>query len=233
MLARAHRRLDPGTSVVVVLRAVTADAAINWVVGGGFEVLDATADGEGTRVEAMRIPSVPDTVGPGMRLLVCGLNPSLHAAETGVGFSRPGNRFWPAALVAGLVTRDRDPDHALHVHGIGMTDLAKRATGAVSELRPEELRAGRVRVERLVARLSPTAVCVVGLTGWRTTVGREAEAGWQPVRWGGRPVYVMPSTSGRNAHQRLADLAGHLRAALDRPPDGAGTSGSVSPGPPR
>jgi hypothetical protein len=28
-------------------------------------------------------------------------------------------------------------------------------------------------------------------------------------------VYVMPSTSGLNAHSRLADLTAHLRAAAD------------------
>ena len=34
---------------------------------------------------------------------MCGLNPSLYAADAGVGFARPGNRFWPAALAAGIV----------------------------------------------------------------------------------------------------------------------------------
>ena len=45
--------------------------------------------------------SLPDIIGPGMRLLICGLNPSVYSAETLVGFGRPGNRFWPAALAAG------------------------------------------------------------------------------------------------------------------------------------
>ena len=48
-------------------------------------------------VRLRRLRTLPDTVGPRMQLLVCGLNPSLHAADTGVGFGRPGNRFWPAA----------------------------------------------------------------------------------------------------------------------------------------
>ncbi len=50
------------------------------------------------------------------------------SADAGVGFARPGNRYWPAALAAGLVTVDRDARHALVHHGIGMTDLVKRAT---------------------------------------------------------------------------------------------------------
>ena len=64
-----------------------------------------------------------------MRLLVCGLNPSIYSADAGVGYARPGNRFWPAAIAAGLVTEDRDPRHALSHHGVGITDLVKRATG--------------------------------------------------------------------------------------------------------
>jgi len=35
----------------------------------------------------------------------------------------------------------------------------------------------------------------------------------QPEGFGGVPAYVMPSTSGLNAHSRPADLAEHLRAA--------------------
>ena len=38
-------------------------------------------------------------------------------------------------------------------------------------------------------------------------------AGIQPQQVGGRPVYLMPHTSGLNAHSRLADLAYHLGAA--------------------
>ena len=79
-------------------------------------------------VDATRARTLPDTVGPGMRLLLVGLNPSEYAADAGAGFARPGNRFWPAALAAGLVTRTHDPFHALRVDGVGMTDLVKRAT---------------------------------------------------------------------------------------------------------
>jgi TDG/mug DNA glycosylase family protein len=69
------------------------------------------------------------------------------------------------------------------------------------------------RVERLVRWLEPGAVCFVGLTGWRHAVDRHAGAGQQDRRIGGRPVYVMPSTSGANAHADLEELSEHLRAA--------------------
>ena len=154
-----------------------------------------------------------------MRLLVCGLNPSIYAAQAGVGYARPGNRFWPAARAAGIVSRDRDPVHALAVHGVGMTDLVKRPTVASSELSRDEYIAGAARVRRLVHRLEPRVVVFVGLEGWRVAIDKRARPGVQPDGFGGRPAYLMPSTSGLNAHSRLDDLIEHLRnaAALAQP----------------
>jgi TDG/mug DNA glycosylase family protein len=187
------------------------------LVGAGFEIesleTTVTPTREVLTATARRMRSLPDTVGPAMRLLICGLNPSLYAADAGIGFARPGNRFWPAARAAGLVSRDRDPDAALNQDGIGMTDLVKRATVAASELTADEYRAGLARVDHLVRWLRPGAVCFVGLAGWRAAIDPQAQAGVQPEGLGGVPVYVMPSTSGLNARSSLDELSEHLRAA--------------------
>ena len=156
---------------------------------------------------------LPDRVGPGLRLLMVGLNPSLHAVEAGVGYVTPGNRFWPAMLAAGLVSRDRDPDHALRVHRIGMTDLVARPTPRAAELTTAEYRAGLMELEATCERHQPGAVCFVGLAGWRAAVDRRAVPGVQERRVGGRPAYVMPSTSGLNAATPRSVLVDHLLAA--------------------
>lgn len=183
--------------------------------------------------------TLADTVGPDMRLLVVGLNPSVYAADVGVGFARPGNRFWPAALAAGLVTADRDPRSALADHGVGMTDLVKRATPRASELTADEYRAGVERLDLLCGWLRPATVCIVGLSGWRASVDRRASVGPQERTLGGRPVHVMHNPSGLNAHVTVDDLADQLRAALalsegrDRGSPGADptrTGGSPAPG---
>ncbi|MDQ3895756.1 MAG: mismatch-specific DNA-glycosylase, partial [Actinomycetota bacterium] len=57
-------------------------------------------------------------------------------------------------------------------------------------------------------------VLFVGLAGWRAAVDRTATAGPQPGPFGGVPAYVMPSTSGLNAHTSAAELAGHMAEAL-------------------
>ena len=189
------------------------------LAGAGFATEDIENRKNVLLVAARRLRTLADTVAPGMRLLVCGLNPSIYAADVGVGFARGSNRFWPAALAAGLVSRDRDPRHALVAHGVGMTDLVKRPTRQAAELTATEYREGLQRLERLAARLEPAAICFVGLAGWRAAVDRRAAAGPQIRRIGGRPAYVMPSTSGLNARTSLEELTAHLRAAASLPSD--------------
>lgn len=195
--------------------AWSAPALTDVVTGAGFTVEATEVDGDVVRVRAIRARTLADTVGAGMRLLICGLNPSIYSADRGVGYARPGNRFWKAVVAAELVGADRAmrPASVLHADGIGITDLCKRATVASAELSPDEYREGAARVERLVRWLQPGAVVFVGLEGWRAAIDRRAVAGVQPAPFGGRPAYVLPSTSGLNAHSRMDDLVAHFRAA--------------------
>ena len=193
----------------------TPERLVDQVVGAGFDVEEGSLEvsGDEVRLRAVRGRTLADTVGEGMRLLVCGINASLYSADAGIGYARPGNRFWPAALAAGIVDKDRDPIDALVGHGMGMTDFVKRATRTAAEVTADEYRQGFARVERLVEWLPPGAVCFVGLSGWRAVVDRKAVAGPQPRRIGGRPAYVMPSTSGLNARTPFGELSAHLAAA--------------------
>jgi len=190
------------------------------IEGAGFELGEFTTwknvHGLGQLMSPItRLWSLPDYVGPDMKLLICGLNPSPSSADSGVGFHRAGNRFWPAAIQAGLATRDRDPRHALLEHGMGMTDMVKRPTRRADELDEFEYQAGVERVRQLVEWLQPEVVCMVGLAGWRAAVDRKAQRGWQPQGLAGRPVYLMPSTSGLNAHDTIESLTDHLRNATN------------------
>lgn len=199
----------------------SAQRLYDVLVGAGFTVealTDPAPDNEVPIVAfARKARSLADSVSSAMRVLICGLNPSLVAADQGVGFAGPTNRFWPAAVAAGLVQIPRDPTHALLDAAVGMTDLVKRATPRSSEVTPAEYREGFARINRMVDWLRPGAVCMVGLEGWRIAVNRKATAGWQPELVGTRPVYVMPSTSGLNASSTLADLTEHLRKATQTP----------------
>lgn len=183
------------------------------VEGAGF-VIDDVIVGERRHLEvrARRARMLPDFVRPGLRVLFCGYNPSLYAADRGVPFARPGNRFWPAVLAAGLVSADRDPWHAVRHHDVGFTDLVKRASVAAAELTNDELRAGLDRVQALCEWLAPRVICFLGIGAWRDLVDRKASVGWQDVRFGDTRVYVMPNPSGLNASTQHDGYVSHLLA---------------------
>jgi double-stranded uracil-DNA glycosylase len=184
------------------------------VEGAGFVIDELIDDGEEwIDVEATRGRLLADTVGPDMRVLMVGLNPGLMSADVGVSFARPGNRFWPAALASGLVTRTLDPFHALRVDRVGMTNIVRRATAGAKELAPAEYVDGVRRLERLVRWLQPKSVCFIGVTGYRLAVDKRASFGWQEP-FADVPTYVMPNTSGANAHTKPAGFADHLRAVV-------------------
>jgi len=216
-LRRAHGILGVGAVLDLTVQVTSVGRPMaDLVTGAGFTVDSAPmASPDGVvRTRVVRDRTLADTVGPDMRLLVCGVNPSIYSADVGVGFGRPGNRFWPAARAAGIVVADRDPAAALE-RGIGMTDFVKRATRTAAEVTRTEYEAGFARVVGVTEWLRPRAVCFVGLSGWRTVVDRHAVAGRQPGSVGGRPVYLMPSTSGLNARMPLVELIEHLAAAWD------------------
>ena len=94
-----------------------------------------------------------------------------------------------------------------------MTDLVRRSTARADQVERTEFSGGFKRVERLAEWLQPAAACFIGLGAWRQVIDRRASAGIQTRTIGGRPVYLMPHTSGLNAHSRLKELAAHLGAA--------------------
>ena len=219
-LAELHRDTPAGAEVTVGLGGWSRADLDPLLTGAGFRIVDVSRRGPQWAVRATRLRTLPDLIGPDLRLLVCGLNPSLFAADAGVSFARPGNRFWPAARAAGLVSRDRDPWHALRVDRVGFTDLVKRATTAAAELDPDEYRQGADRLRWAVGLVRPGALCFVGLAGWRAAVSKHAVPGPQPDGFAGVPAYLMPSTSGLNAHTKPLDFVHHLLAA-SRPGPGA------------
>ncbi|WP_421120496.1 mismatch-specific DNA-glycosylase [Aquihabitans daechungensis] len=215
-LAELHREVPVGAAVELVLPAgdpvhTARTRAVVEAAGFRIDRFEATERCVEAAVTSLR--ALPDHVGAGMRLLCCGLNPSLHAADAGVGYVTGNNRFWRAVALAGLSTSDRDPFHLLHQDRIGMTDLVKRATARADELTTAEYRVGVERLDALCDWLRPAAVAVVGLAGWRAAVDRQAAVGWQARTLGPSPVYVLPSTSGLNAGTSLEDLVAHLREA--------------------
>jgi TDG/mug DNA glycosylase family protein len=182
----------------------------------GLLVEGAGFSDEGDRI--VRERTLPDLLAPNLRAVMVGINPSVRSADAGFGFAGPGNRFWDAAIAAGLVTSARQPERSLTHESVGFTDLVKRATPRAREITASEFRAGFTRLGLTLRWLRPRVVIVAGLTGWRQATGTAAVAGWQTSDLVGGPVYLMPNPSGLNATTSLDELTDHLRTALDGPP---------------
>ncbi len=138
-------------------------------------------------------------LGPELRVLFVGINPSLRSAEVGHHFARPGNRFWPTLHAAGYTPRRLAPheDHELPAHGVGVTNIASRPTRAASELSRAELIEGAAELEQTVRRHQPHLVAVVGLTAYRVAFARpKATIGLQPDELAGRPVWCFRTRAG-------------------------------------
>ncbi|SEG70804.1 G/U mismatch-specific uracil-DNA glycosylase [Actinacidiphila yanglinensis] len=170
-------------------------------------------------------------VGPGLRVLFCGINPGLMSAYQGRHFARPGNRFWPALHASGFTPRRFAPaeqDQVLAL-GFGLTNVAPRATARADELTAEELVAGGRSLTAKVARHRPEWLAVLGVTAYRVAFAdKHASVGPQERTLGGARVWVLPSPSGLNAHwspTALAEEFARLRAAAF-PADRAELDGS-------
>jgi double-stranded uracil-DNA glycosylase len=171
-------------------------------------------------LESFAGTTVPDLLGPGLRLLFVGINPGLWTAATQTHFAHPGNRFYPALLLGGVIDRpidrgtgftDDDRDYLVR-RGIGITNLAKRATAKASELTADELRRGGEALRALVCDRTPAVVAVAGVTAFRTAFGNTKVAlGEQPEGFEGARLWVVPNPSGLNAHATVETLAAAYR----------------------
>ncbi len=182
--------------------------------GAGWRIDSASPGSQHDEATARTYLTLPDRLTTGLKIVIVGINPSPAAAETGVAFARAGNRFWPAAIEAGLVSADRDPASALENHSVGFTDVVNRTTAAASELTSEEIRAGFADLELKMAWARPALVVLMGISVWKTYREPRARLGPSGERLGEQPVWVAPNPSGRNAHVTLADLVDHFHRIL-------------------
>jgi TDG/mug DNA glycosylase family protein len=168
-------------------------------------------------LESFRGRSIPDLMPERPRLVFVGINPGLWTAATGVPFAHPGNRFYPALVMAGIIPRipvigDEgmpEADRRMFLDaGIGISNLVARATARADELERDELRSGARRLEEDVVRWRARVVAIVGLTAYRQGFGRpRAVAGPQRENLGSAELWVVPNPSGLNAHDTVASLA--------------------------
>ena len=164
---------------------------------------------------------VPDLIGPGLKVMFCGINPGLYSGAVGHHFARPGNRFWPVLHLAGFTDRILSPfeERELLKRAFGITNLVERATARASDLTRQELEEGSVALRKKIEKHGPRIASVLGMDAYRKAFGRKEEGiGEQSERIGKTRLWVLPNPSGLNAHYQIGDLVllfEGLRAAAE------------------
>jgi TDG/mug DNA glycosylase family protein len=166
--------------------------------------------------------TLPDLLGPGIRLLFVGINPGLGAVAVQAPFPGRGNRFFPALFAAGITDRlvdttagfrPGDREYLLD-RGIGITSLVAGATARADELSAEQLRAGVPPLASTVEQTAAVVVAFLGITAYRIAFEEpKSLVGPQDRAIGGAQLWVVPNPSGLNRRASLATLAAAYRAA--------------------
>ncbi|HEV3170396.1 MAG TPA: G/U mismatch-specific DNA glycosylase [Actinocrinis sp.] len=174
-----------------------------------------TARPTAAEMSAAHGSTIPDVIAPGLRVLFCGINPGLWSAVVRQHFARPGNRFWPALYASGFTPRLLGPDEQalLPDLGLGITNVAARATARADELTTRELREGGRILTAKAARYRPRWVAIVGITAYRAAFDRpRAVIGPQPETLADSRLWVLPNPSGLNALWTTPRLTEAFRA---------------------
>src|ERR1041384_2023244 len=153
--------------------------------------------------------TLPDVIGPNLRVLFCGINPGLYTAAVGHHFARPGNRFWPALHQSGFTERQVSPfaERALLKSGIGISNVVPHATASAAELTRDDFIEGGRQLAAKVKRYRPKVVAILGVGAYRHAFDKpKAKIGEQPERIHDARVWVLPNPSGLNANYQLPEL---------------------------
>jgi TDG/mug DNA glycosylase family protein len=161
-----------------------------------------------------------DTIEPGVKVILVGINPGVLSAVSGHHFAGPTNRFWGLLYESGIVPEPitHEDDVRLPQWGIGMTNLVARPSPGIDVLKPQEYIEGWKILERKVERFRPRIVAFVGVTMYRAlarTLGHARELaiapGFQQATVHGARIFVLPNPSGRNAHFSYEEMLASFR----------------------
>jgi len=158
--------------------------------------------------QVLALKPLPDYLRPGLEIVFVGINPGVISAKAGHYYANPNNGFWRGLYLAGLTPVQLTPakDRRILTFGYGLTDIIKRPSRGVNELRVEEFQSGRGILETKLLRHRPRIVCFNGKTAFVGFFGEKSFHGFgrQPVGIGPSKVFVVPSTSPANAHFSFA-----------------------------
>jgi mismatch-specific thymine-DNA glycosylase len=156
--------------------------------------------------------TLPDYLRKGMKLVIVGCNPTESSVRAGHYYAGRNNQFWPTLFESGVVPEpfDYPDDRRIIEFGIGLTDLVKRPTKSVEELKREDFAEGRIVLSQKLEEFGPRVVAFNGKLPYEQFAQRKCKFGLQKELLYGAQVYVLPLTGAQTATAN-ADRLKHFR----------------------
>lgn len=145
--------------------------------------------------------AIPDVLGPGVRVVFCGINPGRVSAAAEAPFANPRNDFWRLLHAAGFTPRLLGPEEARELlrYGVGLTNAARRTTKGSGDLRKADFVGAVERLEEIARSWQPKAIGFVGKIAYAGIFGGRVDHGLQKSTLDDTALFVLPSTSPANA----------------------------------
>lgn len=139
---------------------------------------------------------LPDTFQPDLKVVFCGTAAGERSAELGAYYAGPGNQFWSVLHRIDLTPRQLKPEEfgSLAKYDIGLTDLAKKISGADDTLHPRHF--DSISLVKKIEKVHPRALAFNGKRAAQEFYGRGVDYGCQVEAIAGTIIFVLPSTSG-------------------------------------
>ena len=156
--------------------------------------------------------TLPDYLRKGMKLIIVGCNPTESSVRAGHYYAGRGNPFWPTIYESGVVPEpfDYPDDRRIIEFGIGLTDLVKRPTKTIEELKREDFAEGRIVLSQKLEEYAPRVVAFNGKLTYEQFAQRKCNYGLQKGLLYGAQVFVVPSTVGQSPRGK-SDSLKHFR----------------------
>ena len=150
-------------------------------------------------------------------IISIGCNPSPLSVESQCYFGNPRNRFWKALNGSGLIEENLKPEKAsmqmlLKKYRIGFTDVVKRTTPGVSDLKAADYKQWSPLLKEKLLRYQPKLCWFHGKVAYQNflkyTGEKDLDIDWglQEYRIGQSRVFVTPNPSPANAVYSLDNL---------------------------
>ena len=162
-----------------------------------------------------------DVIKKNLKVLFCGINPSLYSSFTGYHFARPGNRFWKTLYYSGFTKNILTPDkqEILLKSGIGITNLVSRASAKADEIKRTEFIEGKEFLQNKILLYKPSYLTILGIGAYKIAFNtNNSKIGLQQETIGTTKIWVLPNPSGLNAGypiEKLVEVFKEFREYLE------------------